>query len=327
MNKRIELHQERNLSEKLSDSFAFIKQNFKGLMKPMLYVAIPLSLLSGYALSEYFSLLFGMMDDTFYSSALETTGGLIRFAGLYGLFILCLFVGSILLVCIVYAYVSLYEEGKEKEIPVFKRVKERVWRFIGYNILYGIITSIVVSVVVIAVAVPVVALFSNDSNSSVAVAVLLLLVFFFIFFVALIFFSIFYYILQTVIFFEDHDFKGNISRTLSLLKGNWWNTAGYLFISSLIMQIGYGIFYIPLYIVMMISAFGIGMGYSSMTQIPVIISSMIASAGMFLLLPLMNLLISFQYYNLAEKKDGTGLLNKLGQLGTPVDESDDSSYL
>ena len=325
MNQRIELHQERRFSEKLTVSFNFIKQNFKGLFKPMLFVALPVALIGSYFMSEYLSLLFINTSNPF--GDMTSSEG-ITFAVSYLLLVTVTTLGYFFLMCIVLAYISLYDEHKNDSVSVFTRIKERAGRFIGYNIVYGIIFSIAFLIIgAIILGFPIYIMVQDSSSSTVVFGILFFLLMMFVFFVFLLLFGGFFYILQCVLFYENLDFTGNITRTLKLLKGNWWNSAGYLLVSSFIVSIMYSVFYMPSYILIMINSFGVAMGEESINQVVLIISSFVSMLGVFLLSPLFHVFFSFQYYNLTEKLDGTGLLHQLGQLGAEANDNDDESYL
>lgn len=326
MNQRIELHQERRFSEKLTVSFNFIKENFKGIFKPMLFVALPVALIGSYFMSEYFSLIFSNVNDPF--GGLDF-GQIMRLIISYVLYALAIGVGYLLLTCIVFAFISLYDEHKNDSVSVFTRVKERIWRFLGYNIVYGIIfTFAFLIITAIILGLPIYMMVQDASPSVIVFGILFLILMMFVFFVFCLLFGAFFYVLQCVLFFENQDFSGNISRTLKLLKRNWWSSAGYLLVSSFIISIAYSMFYMPMYVVMMANSFGIAMDPSaSVNQVGLIITSLIGMVGTFLLYPMLQVFFSFQYYNLTEKLDGTGLLNQLGQLGAEADERDDESYL
>ena len=125
MNQQIELHQERKLGEKITVSFNFIKENFKGLLKPMLFVALPVALVGSYFMSEYFSLIFSNVNNSF--SDLESTQ-IVRLVVSYTICLLVMLVGYYLLAGIVFAFISLYDEHKNDSVSVFTRVKEQIGR-------------------------------------------------------------------------------------------------------------------------------------------------------------------------------------------------------
>lgn len=322
---RIELHQERSFSEKLNASFAFMKQNIKGLFKPMLFVALPISLIAGYFMSEYFSLLFGSLSGEEPLDFFGPSSGIVKILSMYIFLFLCIIVGYIVLTCIVFAYISLYDEKKEETVSVFTRIKERIGRFIGYNIIYGILFCLLFALATAILILPPVYMIAE--TSSVGLGVFLLIILCLVYFVFIFLFAGFSFILQCVVFYEKLSLGETISRAFRLIKGYWWSTTGYLYIVSIIVNIGYGIFYIPLYILMIASGFGIGMGEASINEVALIITSMFTMFGAFIISPLIYLFFSFQYYNLTEKLDATGLLNQLGQLGQASDEGDDQSYL
>ncbi|MCL1943435.1 MAG: tetrahydromethanopterin S-methyltransferase subunit G [Candidatus Azobacteroides sp.] len=313
MSKTIELHQERNFSNKISTAFDFIKQNFKGLSKPILYIALPVALLSGFFMSEYLSAAFSTMgagrSHSFYEYG-GVTGFILNYVGLF----LSAGLGTLLIVSSIFSYISLYDEDKDRDITysmVFSRLRQRIGRFIGYNILYGMMIGLILVIVGVICFGP--AIYFMTNNSFIAVGVILYFLMLFVFIFLILFVIAFSYILQNTIFFEDLSPGRTLSRTFELMKGNWWNTIGLLIVVSLMINVIALIFVIPLYIALILNMVGIGM--EGVGKLVTIVMSMITMLGSFLVYPLLLIPMALQYFNLVEKKDGTGLLGQIEKIG------------
>ncbi len=320
MNTRIELHEERNFSAKINAAFEFVKQNFKGLLKPIIYIALPASLLAGFFLSDYFSFLLGNIGN---NGMFDSPASIMRMAGSYFGLLITVSLAYLLLSTVIYAYISLYDKDKEQEITnsmISAKVKSRFWRFLGYNFVYGIIVGIIIAIVVGIIFVPTIYLMTK-----VPVLGILLYIFFLLAFIVVIYFLMaLTYILQNVIFFEDLSLTETFSRTMKLLKGNWWSTIGLFFVVGLMLNVVLGIFIIPLYIVMILN--GIGIDMDGLGKLLTILTSIFMMLGSFIITPLLQVPMSFQYFNLVEKIDGTGILKQIGKIGIEADESDEKSY-
>lgn len=309
--KTIELRIERTFGTKISAAFDFIKQNFKGLFKPILYIALPAGLLGGFFLSEYFTLIFSSMNiesnvNPFDSGAFS--GMIFNYLGL----LVVMALGYTLIIASIFAYMSLYDEDKERDITysmVFAKVKQRIGRFIGYNIVYGLVVSVALGIIMAVCFVPVVLLMSQLP----ILGALLYLVMIFVLIFAILFVAAYSYLFQDIIFFEDLSLGDTFSRTFKLLKGNWWSTIGLIFVVTFILNILSFIFVIPIYIVMILNIIGIEM--EGLGKILTILVSMLVTFASFLIVPLIQIPMAIQYFNLVEKKDGIGMMNQIGKIG------------
>jgi len=119
---------------------------------------------------------------------------------------------------------------------------------------------------------------------------------------------------------EGTGFGATLSRCLSLTKGKWWSTFGLLVIMMLV-----------LFVVLLVVGTFSGMvtlglmhgGWNPAEsgkggraiQILFIALSAIGSVLNLLFYPPMLLAIAFQYFNLVERRDGTGLYQLVNQIG------------
>ncbi|MDQ2772672.1 MAG: hypothetical protein M3Y54_19475 [Bacteroidota bacterium] len=114
---------------------------------------------------------------------------------------------------------------------------------------------------------------------------------------------------------EGQDFIGNCQRCLSLVKGKWWSTCGLLLVISLVMGIVAAVVGGMVgglsYLLLQHIEFGGSGGRSVLT---VVLTAVGGLLNLLVYLPLM-LAIAFQYFNLVERRDGTGLHQLVGQIG------------
>ena len=319
MKKTFELRQERNFGAKISGAFEFIKQNFAGLAKPILYIALPFGLLAGYFFSEYFSFLFSSgqnLNDPYAGGSSEIFDMLFNQLGL----LLSLLAGSILVICVIFSYLALYDEDKDRKISysmVFGKLKKRFWRFLGFNVVYILALIVAFAVLIVVCVVLPVLLITQVPVLGIILYILMLgvLVLFVLFFMSIL------YILQNTLFFENLSVWKTFSRAVSLIKGHFWETIGLMIVVSFILNILSMVFIIPLYIIIFMSKMGVELGEAG--KVMIIAISLISSFFSFLTLPLMQIPMSLQYFNLVEKKDGTGLIGQIEKIGQARIEQDD----
>ena len=207
----INLRQERDFGELVNDSFVFLKQNWRSLLKACLVI-------SGFFImaamvSQIFNQLrmFTEGDDTI-GSALNnnTIEGKINQ--------ICSSLAYLMVSLTTLCYISLYlEKGNEQPTveEVWSYFKYFFWRFIGSNIVYGILTVIGLMLLVI----PGIYLLPVISISLTALVI------------------------------ENTGVMDALDRGYKLVKGNWWATTGPIFICFLVVFALMMITFIPVGII------------------------------------------------------------------------------
>ncbi|WP_291528342.1 hypothetical protein [Bacteroides sp. UBA939] len=109
---KIGMYVKRSFGEKFSASFDFIKEHWKLLLKYTTYLLLPLCLIQALGLNG----LSGMMEMSDMNSSVMPTevNLMMSFWGYYGLYMLCVIVGSVLLASLVYALIRTYNEREER---------------------------------------------------------------------------------------------------------------------------------------------------------------------------------------------------------------------
>jgi len=119
-------------------------------------------------------------------------------------------------------------------------------------------------------------------------------------------------------FREQTGFFTALGRSLKLIRGKWWSTFGLLLITTIIMVlIGY-LFSIPFYLfsgASMFSSLSSGEEASSFNQIMKILASIVYNLVVFVLYSIPLIALAFQYFNLVERKESAGLMDKINTMG------------
>ena len=140
-----------------------------------------------------------------------------------------------------------------------------------------------------------------------------------------------FYMVPIVYNTEPEGLLSSIGRTVELLKGKWLSTLGLLLIASLISSIASFIFAIPNYI---LTAAGFihslqeqeTMSLTFTQSLSYGITTFIATAGQYLLSIIPVIAVIFQYHNLVERRDASGLMERIDQLGAEKAEDEDESF-
>ena len=298
-----DFRQRRDFGQKFSATFDFIAAHWRGLGRCLLYLVLPAALLQ--------AVVAGLLQQQTLTGIFSSTarGGRNATAQqiammnqmvstpLYWVSIALGIAFASLLVLTVYGYVKLCLRPYPSPEPIMPR---DVWQvikqeFIGTFFSYlGL--AVIVGIGFFLLAIPGIYLF-----------------------VALMPF----FIIKVV---EGKGFGATLSRSLSLTKGKWWSTFGLLVITVLVL-------FVVLFVIGSFSGL-LTMGLlrggwkpaesgagGRAIQILFIALAAIGSMLNLLFYPPMLLAIAFQYFNLVERRDGTGLhqlVSQIGQAPAPV---------
>lgn len=129
--------------------------------------------------------------------------------------------------------------------------------------------------------------------------------------------SISFSLLFPVIFFEDKNGADALGRSFNLVKNNWWATLGVLLLITIIFYAISLVFLLPSYIV----AFTVGfnqLGDGNFNMQPIMMIMTFIGSLSYILYPVFYISTAFQYFNLVERKEAKGLMDKVNSIGNQV---------
>ena len=306
----IVLDEQRNFSDVINASFAFIKQEFKPLFKTVaLYSFAPLL---GLAVSFmfYFKGSFEMM----LSGELGANNQFNLPWGWYSLLIFFAFVTHVVLSGLIYEYMLLYKtngRGNFSPADVGRKLMKDIWTLAGY----GILTFLMIGTAAVIMGV-LIGLLASISGFLVIPLVIGLIV-------GMIFIMVPISFLFVVKIFEDKGYGHTLGRCFKLTKKSWWRTFGLIFVMNMIVSTMGAIFQIPLYIYFFFVAI-VGAQTGDIEQFNqglMLLFSLFGVFGSTWLYSIFILGIGFQYTNLKEEKDNDSILNRIEKISeTPADE-------
>lgn len=288
---KMELRKLRNFSDNINDTFQFIKQEFKPLLG--CYVAI----------CGIFIVLSSVISGLYQRDSM--VGFMRIFKGLdyqqRGLgdvfnlnYFLILFLGTlsyVIMHIVIAVYFKLYVQ-KGKVSPMIEEVWKATLRFIVpiffYSIIYGIITFI---------------------------SVFFCLVPFFYFAVVFAPFTLIYVV-------EEVSFTDGFSRCFSLIRDNYWESLGIYFIS-------YIIYFIASFVIgLVVSVFAGGISYLTTKDLTAVAGIFSGTLNIFthIFYVIFAVSVALNYYNLVEHLDGSGLLERLDNLGSKQEDATEEQY-
>lgn len=295
----IEFRRQRNFGDKLSATFEFIKSNYQQLLKILIYIPGPLILLNSIYYIFFIDSRIRSITSILEGDPLAYTTELVSYMLVYSIIALLLVVVFQLTIL---SFIKLYQTKRNGDISVnevWTNVKANLLKLLSFYLLFSVTAFLFVGVLA----------FVAGSNGGFLGSMLIFIVFI-LFFYLIITFSLFPY----VIIIEDkslNDFLEVINRCFLLIRGKWWSTVGIVIISSLITSIIGGIFSIPVGLSQLSELFteqSYGLPQLS-------ISELVYSAFVQVLTNVLYIIpvtaLAFQYYNLVERNEGTGLMQEI----------------
>lgn len=280
---KIELRKTRDFSEKVNVTFEFIRVNYKPLFTCILFISAPFSLI-GMLLMSY-SQNFIMYDAIGSIDSSGMISGIVLMIPAYILII----GGYLLNSSVINNFVRLYEEKDDPFSITVSEVWSKAVADIGTLLGASILVGIMVFTGFIFLIIPGVYLMVALS------------------------------LIVPVIIIERKTVSDGISRCFTLIKDKWWSTFGLLFVMGILQAVIGLVFNIPTYVIVIFQEY---IAPSSETFNPplwVKVSSLLASAisaiGSNLVASLTSLAIVFQFFNLVERREATGFINKLENFG------------
>ena len=285
----IELLRQRDFGQKINATFEFVSQNFRPLALALLYIAGPPALLEGIAQGVLTSNILGLRDTTGLSG---TSFLLARYLSYSFLFkILFKLVAAYLMAVTVYSFMVLYEEestlgGVPAPITpgrVWSKITERVGASMGAALLAFVIVLAGLIVVILP------GIYASVCLQFVLMAVIR----------------------------EGETVDGSMGRSYRLVQDKWWSTFGLLVVMGIIANIISIVFQIPSIVLTILGTISLLGDSWNDHGILVTLGSVISIMGSTLVQSLVMVAVGFQYYNLVERLDGTGLRTAIEHIGRP----------
>ncbi|WP_019947062.1 hypothetical protein [Hymenobacter aerophilus] len=311
----------RDFSQKMEATFDFIRAHATPLVRVLVVLVLPLALLTGIGTSLLQGQMLSSLSVLKQSSSPGSTfsSSLVPNVFLTPTFWLTMLSGILLfavLHLVILGYVVLQAERTTDEPvtagEVWQLVKARflgmVGSFIGLGLLFTV-GMMVIGGVLFGIG----GLLASASTPWVIFP-----------FVLLLYVAMFYAIVPLSLYFivwlrERRGFFGSLTRSFRLTWGKWWSTFGLLVVITLIMYL------ILMLSIAVLSVVGLpfgalmsGQADTGSVRLLVIVYSALQSLITLVYYPFILVAISFQYFNLVERRDGTGTRLMVDAIGAPA---------
>lgn len=316
----LKLEKQRDFSQKINDTFTFVRLNFRDFFLALLLIVGPVLLIAGIAGGIHqinFLSNTGLNNPNMGENASFTdivrqmsTRSKDMMGPAYFIMLISALISSILLVTTVYSFMQCYYEDATNRITI-DRVTEKVklnfmpvFRgfFLVVLVFFGIFMLAGLALSALSTAV-------GGGASSAILIISIILIFF-----ATFYFMIMFLLSPAIIVFEGAGPGLSLRRAKYLIQGKWWSTFGLVFIITILVYILAVIFSLPASFLTVLKMLHI---QNSLTNdYVVVITTAISTVGTTILSSIVYIALGFQYFNLVERKEGNGLFRQINDLGT-----------
>ena len=291
MTTNIELAKPRDFGEIINDTFIFIRQNFKPLMK-YFFVFCGFFLLATAATSILTQINMVRTVNNFNPNSFDANNRFAAFSFLTPTYFLTIFfvlLEYISISVMVLSYMALYKQ-KQNQVPEM----DEMWGYFKFYFLKIFGSSLVMGILLI-------------------VASMLCLV------PGVYLYPIMALVLPIMVI-ENTSFSYAFNQSFRLIKDNWWATFGVLVVIFIILYVASLVVVIPSTLLGAGSIFLHLTKGTSISVTTVIITTLLSeSAHIFQILTVVATCLC--YFNLTESKEGTGLIERINQFGTANPDS------
>lgn len=283
----INFRRQRELGDVITDTFKFIRQEFKPLFKAIFKITGPVFVILLMAIGYYSYLGMDLLGNPFLNDSPDINIEMYLIA----LFILfsSLLAFYVLLYNTVLQYIKSYmaNEGMVNNTEVFQGVKRNFAGMLGLLLLVGLMTGIGLLLCVLP---------------GIYLWVPLALT-------------------PAIMVFGGDSVLDAIGNSFDLVKNNWWNTFFTLFVITLLVYIIGMIFQFPLMVYFFIktltmSSEGSVANPADLVDWVYVFFNVVSSLFQYLLSTIVVISTAFIYYSLDEKKNATGSYERISNLGS-----------
>ncbi len=287
-NNFIEFKKERDLGAIITDTFAFIRQNWKSYFLTIVKIVGPVLLMAAAVLVFYMLAISDVFSNS--KSLSNNPGGIFSklFSWMFSLMFVYIMLYSLLSMASLFFIKSYIDtRGKPDFNEVKNQVYKNVWKFLGLGVLITVVT------VFGAVFCYIPGIYLGTVLS----------------------------LATSIMVFENRSVGDSFSQSFTLIKGEWWNTFGVLIVVWILVGLLGQVFSIPTLIYQFVKM-GTMMGNEDPTAFfetfkdPIYLALNVGSyIFQFILYSIPLISTVFIYFDLNEQKNLTGTLEKIDNLG------------
>lgn len=281
----IELRRRRDLSDVIGTGFQFVRQNWKALYRPLVFICLPLYLVA--------SLLFGNFFRTALDAGGRAAGPVMSGLGSMAIGYLCMGLAVLLLYVMVYEFMRWYmvHQGLPPSTgELWREARGRLPSYLATGLLAGLITMAGM----------------------------------FLFVLPGIWLAIVFSVAFPVLAFERAGTGDSIGRSFKLVRGRWWLTFGLVLVLAFLVAFISYIIYLPFILLTSFGTMsGMQDPGAAASNMGWFMTLFMLAAGVVnvLLQPLLLVPVGLHALSLMEEKEGAGLMQRVDEMTTPRPEA------
>ena len=324
---KIELYKERLFSDKFSATFDFVKENWRTVLRFMAYLILPVCMVQSLGMDAIFNEAF--------TAGLNSGAGdnfsdtmIVRLLASYGVYIVCILVGTVLITALIFGLMKVYDERKNRLAGLtMAEFKPTLWRFIKRSIVL-MLAMIPVAIVIGAVIVGIAALLMLIDPVVMSLMILP------IYFVAIALLLPLSLSSPMYLLNENTSVYGAIVKAFRYGFRTWGGLFGIMFVVGMIVQVVMTIAMMPYLVVVIIkgvmaasdtpsTGFMATVGLQALSYVLCIIQAF----GMYLSYAIMYVAIGYHYGHVMERYEGVSVKRGVDDFESLADRNKDDSHL
>ncbi|AHM60627.1 hypothetical protein D770_11850 [Flammeovirgaceae bacterium 311] len=315
----INFKRERSFGDKINATFAFLSQNLKPIAKSALYIAGPFALITTLVLQAYQIRNFGDFSGTLSGGDASGAAGMFTSAAwlsYLGISYLVIFAMVALTIALAQRHIKAYIETGNAAIEAGNLAKT-IWRDFLSALSATMGIGVLMFITMMVIIVPFSLLIAGLQAPFLAVLMVLVM------FVGMLVAGSAMMLIYPILNFEKTNFFDAIGRVIALNSGKWWSTAGLVFITSTIQFVIIMALSIPVYAITFYQMLHGGSLEDVLAQsnqfswytLFSALASIVYSVGLTLIGSIMLIAVTLQYFNLRERREASGLLERMQSFG------------
>jgi len=288
----IKLYRTRTFGEKMSDTFDFVRENWRPMLKYLTYLLLPVALVQSFATSNYMT---GYMS---FINKIDTTNidAMTPWLSSLGVSLLFNLIAMLFSCALTYTMMQVYEQRPNRLQGItFGELSSGVWNKCGRQIVLIILGGILITILAVAIIIPLAVV--NPALGILGALIVFLLL-------PLIMLA------NPIYLFEKIGVLGAYAKSIRLGWKTWAGIVAVITVLYLLVTILESVVSIPWYIMVTVKnvfaaqntepSFVSSFGYTAIQYVLGVISNFCASC----LMTLISLGIAYQYGHACDKVDG-----------------------
>jgi hypothetical protein len=310
---KIEIYATRTISEKLNDTFSFLRENWRPILKYFIYLMLPVSIVLAFFMNHFWSGYMSLLTDI-PKQVMTDDSDLITFGLNTGLMALCMVVAYTLLSALIFALIRLYRNRPERLQGLTADIlRPELLTCLKRSAVMTLATGAILMVVLVVIGVIAGGLFSVNFGLG--------LLFLVLFYIAMLAVAVPLALVTPIYLMEDETgLVAAFTKAYRLGFATWGGIVVIIFITGIVGSVVQSVTSIPWYMFYMVRMiFTLSNDFDGSVVNNILftfgeyITCVLQCLGMLLSSVISLVGLTIQYGHASDKIDGTGVAKKIEQ--------------